>query len=72
MYASANVRESSKDIGKSCFRMYLINVWRRFTAYDRIFIGRHSRSHMAYKYQTLNYHNMSAVREVEVADPIAP
>lgn len=66
LYASANVKESSKDIGKSCFRMYLINVWRRKN-YEYI-SQRQQRSDCTDIY----HHNLSAVREVEIADPIVP
>jgi len=47
--------------------MYLISVWGRYAEHYRGFIGRSS-------FHILNqtYHNLSAVREVEVADPVDP
>lgn len=66
LYALANVKESSKDIGKSCFRMYRIKVWRRKK--HECMYRRQQRQDCRHPH----HHDLSAVREVEIADPIAP
>lgn len=69
LYASANIKESSKDVGKSWFRMHRINVWRKKKTMN-VCLGDGKRKIAQTRHP--HHHDLTAVGEAKISDPIIP